>query len=188
MSITVTPITEADVHKAVFKFIEQFARPALNSSAIYRAQQNRAVLPAMSEDYAVFAEIGQYRRGTTIETFGVDETSLDGKNTYRELIEIDFQIDFYSGDDETARRRAQCIETAARSTAGTDFFKPYGIGCLYASDVKDLTGITDSDQYVPRYMTTLRLDYWTGIEVSQDWFDSVVVDLKNVDVVFPPLD
>lgn len=180
-----TAVEEPDVYRAVFEFVRFAAQPALSEDAIYRGWQNRSALPALSEEYAVISVLGQYRRGSTIEEFSAPSADEDGAIELRELVEADVQIDFCSADDR-ARRRAQCIETAARSSAGCDFFKSYSIGCLYATDVRDMSFVGDSDQFVRRCMVTLRLSYITGVLVTQDWFSAVKPALKNVDVFFPP--
>lgn len=185
MTPKVTPLDEADLYGAVYDFVLAFARPELPPDAIYRGWRNRSALPAMSEEYAVISVLGHYRRGATVERFSAPSAESDGELELTELVEADVQIDLCSNGD-AARRRAQCLETAARSTAGCDFFAARGVGCLYATDVRDISFEGDSNQFVRRCMTTLRLSFPTGVKVAQDWFAAVKPALKNVDVYFPP--
>lgn len=190
-------VDEPDVYKAVYEFIETFGVPAMAEAPatgrIFRGWANRAVLPADNE-YAVMTIIGHYRRGTTVELFDASGAARDedGDMTASELIECDVQIDFCSdanSERDYARRRAQAIETAARSSMGTAFFSLYGIGCEYATDARDLSFIGDASQYVSRWMTTLRLSFVTAVSAELPWFDHVNIKrLENVDVHHKPWD
>ena len=86
-----------------------------------------------------------------------------------------------------ARRRAQSIETVARSSLGPQFFAQYDMGCLYATDARDLSFVGDAEQYVSRWMTTIRLSFVTAVSAELPWFDAVNLKrLENVDVHHKP--
>ena len=85
-------------------------------------------------------------------------------------------------------QRAQAVETIARSSGGVQFFNQYNISCLYATDIRDLTATMDAEQYVWRFMTELHLSFWSTVEQGLPWFEATTLELKNVDVIFPPLD
>lgn len=190
-------VSEPDVYKAVKAFIAQYGLPAMPPatpkipSRIYQGWVNRAALPPDNE-YAVMSIISHLRRGTNVETFDASQAAIDedGVLTTSELILCDVQIDFCS-DPHTgrdfARRRAQAIETAARSSFGPQFFAQYNMGCLYATDAQDLSFVGDAKQYVSRWMTTVRLSFWTAVSAELPWFDAVNLKrLENVDVHHKP--
>ena len=185
-------LDEPDIYKAVYEFIEQYGVPAMadapETGRIFRGWANRAVLPSDNE-YAVMTILNHTRRGTTIESFDATDKAWDedGDNTAYELIECEVQIDFCSdASSGNARRRAQAIETVARSSIGPAFFADYNIGCLYATAARDLSFVGDASQYVSRWMTTLRLTYVTAVSAELPWFDRVNVWLENVDVDHKP--
>lgn len=190
-------VSEPDVYKAVKAFIAQYGLPAMPPatpkipSRIYQGWVNRAALPPDNE-YAVMSIISHFRRGTNVETFDASQAAIDedGVLTTSELILCDVQIDFCS-DPHTgrdfARRRAQSIETVARSSLGPQFFAQYDMGCLYATDARDLSFVGDAEQYVSRWMTTIRLSFVTAVSAELPWFDAVNLKrLENVDVHHKP--
>ena len=125
----------------------------LDSSQVFRAWANRASLPSGSNEYAVMTTIGFVRHGTNI--YGDRDDRLDIKALYT----VDVQVDFYGGK---CVDRALAMEAFARSQAGVDFLKPKGLSVIDCSDgVRDMSGVGDADQFVPRAMTTIRLELWT---------------------------
>lgn len=197
LPIPVNPsaVGEPDVYSAVFDFVESYGlppmAPAPKTGRIFRGWSNRMSLPKDNE-YAVMSIIGHYRRGTNVEIFDASQaaTDEDGTLTTAELILCDVQLDFCSdphGVRDFARRRAQAVETVARSSLASKFFRQYGMGCLYATDPKELTFVGDAKQYVCRWSVTMRLSFWTAVSVELPWFDSInLVRLENVDVHHPP--
>ena len=188
-------VDEPDVYRAVYDFIETFGLPAMadapKTGRIFRGWSNRMSLPHDNE-YAVMSIISHFRRGTNIEIFDASQAAIDedGVLTTAELILCDVQIDFCS-DSHTgrdfARRRAQAIETVARSSLGPQFFAKYGMSCQYATDARDLSFIGDATQYVSRWMTTVRVSFWTAVSAELPWFDAVNLKrIENVDVHHPP--
>lgn len=190
-------VSEPDVYKAVKAFIAQYGLPAMPPatpkipSRIYQGWVNRAALPPDNE-YAVMSIISHLRRGTNVETFDASQAAIDedGVLTTAEMIECDVQIDFYSDPHRPgnyARRRAQAIETVARSSLASQFFAQYGIACQYATDARDLSFVGDAEQYVSRWMTTIRLSFVTAVSAELPWFDAVNLKrLENVDVHHKP--
>lgn len=180
--------TPKDLYLATYEFLTLYALPDYPAGNIYRGYQNRAALPAGSNEYAIMQITGQYRRGTNVDSYSAEGMAQDedGTLTTRELVECDMQLDFYS-DSDSARLRAQTVETLARSGLASQFFtQSFDVGCLYAGDLRDLSGITDADQYVQRFSVTLRLCCWVGVNVKIPWFDAVAVGVKDVDVYYPP--
>lgn len=176
-----------DIYEAVGRFLLKYAIPAVPQKCIYKGYNNRVSLPKGTNEYIVMTILNQVRHGTTIDTFDASKAAIneDGTEVARELVEVAVQIDCYS-DSDAGRQRATAIELIARTSYAPQFFHQYGMSCLYADDVRDLTDVTDANQFVYRHMTTLHLTYNAVIGQKLPWFDAVNVDLKNVDVVFPP--
>ena len=181
--------TWPSVISAVQAFLFKYAVPAVPLAQIICGNFNRAALPD-TDELILYYPIRFERHGTNIETFDAAavQPGQDGALTTSTLIEFVMQVDCYSHDALTAMQRAQAVETIARSYSGVQFFNKHNISCLYASDVRDLTGVLDAEQYVWRFMTELHLSFWAQISQGLPWFEATSLELKNVDVVFPPLD
>lgn len=182
-------ISEADVLTAVYAFVLAYALPAMDAANIVQGWQNRVSLPAGVNDFAVIAPITRIRRGTDIESFDASTAAADEDGTLSEseMIQTTFQIDLCSDiNSGNAERRAQALETVARSYLGTRFFEDYGIACHYGSDVRRVPTLDDSNQYLERCLLTLTLAYWTTVSAEVPWFSAVNLIPKNVDVIYPP--
>jgi len=178
---------DVDIYAAVYEFVRQYAVPLIPPANIYRGWQNYSALPPSSNEYAIISIISNTRRGTTVEEYNAPDPETDGTLSLHELVQCRVQIDCYSDDDNHARQRAQALETIARSTVGPAFFKQHNIGCNHASDVRSMSHVDGSKQYVKRCMTELYLTYWASVGLSLPWFDSVDANIKNVDVYHPPV-
>lgn len=183
---TNTPITRVnalywpEVQKVVRGFILNFCTPSISSNSVIWGNQPRAALPN-TDELIIITSISRQRNGTTISAF----KAADGTMHHRELVTEDFQIDFYSGSRD-GHDRAACIEMLARTGVGVEYFKPFNMSILYADEIRDMAEPIDAAQYVQRSILTLHICYWLELAHEQPWFDSVDVDLKNVDVFFPP--
>lgn len=178
-----------DVIAAVQAFLFKYAVPSVELDHVICGNFNRASLPN-TDEIILYDPIRFERHGTNVETFDASEVApgQDGALETSTLVECVIQVDCYSASWLYAMQRAQAVETIARSSSAVQFFKQHGISCLYASDVRDLTSTMDADQYVWRFMTELHLSFWTQVSQGLPWFEAVDVDLKNVDVVCPPLE
>ena len=176
-----------DIYEAVGRFLYQYAVPAVSLNCIIKGFQNRIVLPKGTNEYIIMTMLNHTRHGTNVYEFDARTIPYDqdGAEITKELVEVEVQCDFYS-DSDNGRQRATAIEMMACSPYAVRFFKKYGLSCLYADDVRDLTGVTDADQFVYRHMVVLHLTYTAVITQKLPWFDAVNVNLKNVDVKFPP--
>lgn len=180
-------VTWPGVIAAVQAFLHKYTGVPLDQ--VICGNFNRAALPE-TDELVLYYPIRFERHGTNVETFDAAavEPGQDGALKTSTLVECVFQVDCYSADGITAMQRAQAVETIAKSSSGVQFFMQHDISCLYASDIRDLTGTLDADQYVWRFMTELHLSFWSTVEQGLPWFDAVDVDLKNVDIVCPPLE
>lgn len=180
-------VTWPDVIAAVQAFLNKYTGVQIDH--VICGNYNRAALPN-TDEIVLYYPLRYERHGTNIETFDAAtvEPGQDGSLKNSTLVEVVFQVDCYSANGVNAMQRAQAVETIARSSGGVQFFDQYGISCLYASDIRDLTATMDAEQYVWRFMTELHLSFWSTVEQGLPWFEANSLELKNVDVVFPPLD
>lgn len=177
------PLMEADVYAACRDFVLTYALPALEPENVIQGWQNRAALPAGSEEYAVISVISATQRGTTVETFRADDpsTTPPGLLYIQGLIEVYVQVEF-CGDSDLARQRAQRCAVVARSSVGVELFTRYGMSILYADEVREHCFKGDAGQFVRRYATTLHVSLWSGDSVEMPYFNQASVSrLENVD-------
>ncbi len=180
-------VTWPDVIAAVQAFLNKYTGVQLDH--VICGNYNRAALPN-TDEIVLYYPLRYERHGTNIETFDAAavKPGQDGSLKNSTLVEVVFQVDCYSANGVNAMQRAQAVETIARSSGGVQFFNQYNISCLYATDIRDLTATMDAEQYVWRFMTELHLSFWSVVEQSLPWFEAVGVELKNVDIVCPPLE
>lgn len=182
----IQPLSQPDVYTAAYDFAQAFALPALPPENIIHGWQNRNHLPETTNEYAVITVLDTKRRGTNVQTFTFNPaTQEDGILVSSTLVICGVQCDFCANDD-TARQRAQSLELVSRSPMATDFFAPYGISPLYAEDVRDLSFVDGSEQFVQRFTVALHLSFWASIAAGVGWFDRVNLYTENIDVHHNP--
>ncbi len=137
-------------------------------------------LPPTSNNFVVNTALSHQAHGTPIKK------TVNGELHISELVEVLMQVDMYSENAEDARQMAQTLKSFCFSGAAIEFLKPYGVGLLYADDVRNLTAPNSEGKPLPRWMSTLRLTYWHDVHINMDTFNTVDVDLANVDVKFKP--
>jgi hypothetical protein len=174
---------EAGIYGAVRAFVLTFALPALEPQNVFQGWQNRASLPAGSEDYAVLGILSAAQHGTTVETFSAPDPdrAVPGILKIEGLMKVAVRIDFCGGND-LARVRAQRCAVVARSSVGVAFFNRRGLSCLFADEAREQCFKGDAEQFVRRYATTLHLSLWSGDSVEIPYFDKATLGrLENVD-------
>lgn len=180
----VNDVTQADILNALIGFCYQYSAPALpDEMHVVDGFGNNRTLPKDGNDFCVVTPIRQARSGTNIERWESDGEALE---ELAEYVDLDVQIDVYSTNIFDALERAAAYETVARSDFGVQHFAAFGIDCLYADDVQNLTAVMDSKQYVSRWSLVLHLGYWKRVKLAQDFFKTAIVDVINVDTKFKP--
>lgn len=170
--------------EAVRAYIAAFSTPALPIERVYPGDANLTVLPAGSNDYAVFFILDQQTVGTPVEYPGSDGSAKVG--TYiKARIQIDVYSDAGAGYDN-ARTRAQTLSTLARTPTGVGFFDRYGLDCHFCDFAHSAPVVTDSNSRASRWSLTLNLGFWQWVSVNQDYFTGIVDNVQNVDVAFHP--
>lgn len=176
--------TQADILNALIGFCFNFSAPALvDKMHVIDGFGNNRALPSDGNDFCVVTPIAQARSGQTIEHWDDDGNEIA---ELREYVDLDVQIDCYSTNVFDAMERAQALETCARSSYGVEHFLGFGIDCLYAEGVRNLSAVIDSKQYVSRWTLTLHLGYWKRVQLAQDFFTTARVCVHNADSKFKP--
>lgn len=186
--------TTGQLQDALYDFVMFYGLPALDGANIYHANQNRLSLPEGLEEYATIYVMSPVRHGTAVERMIPGEDTAPDNLSITALFEYLVQIDFYSVDAR-ARQRAMTVANIGRSSIGPQFFQKYGVSLLYVDDPKDMAFVGDTQQYVQRWMLTLRVTMPEVTTVEFPGFD--VVDLggeqhgrpgffENVDVHHRP--
>lgn len=177
---------EDNAYFTLRKFLFQYAQPKLKDiNHVLVGYNNNLSLPADGNDFCIVTVVSETRRGQTIESF---DPSPDEAVAYRTYYEQVVQVDCYSSDLYNARYRAEAFETLARTETGVNFFEEQGFDLLYADGLRDLSAVMDSNQYISRWTFNLYLGIWKEVTIEQQYFDTATVNLKNVDVAFPPKD
>ena len=176
--------TDFDFVRAVRSFLLEFATPELKDEKhVLFGYVNEQSIPPDQNDFCVATIISMVRSGTTIEDYS---DSAEDQMGLREYVNAIVQIDCYSEDIFNARDRIQTYEMIARSSKGVEHFRQYGIDCQYAENVRNLSGLLDSADYVSRWSMELRLGYMKVVKSKQQYFETVKPALINVDVKFRP--
>lgn len=180
----VKDVSQADILNSLISFCFEFSAPALKDDMhVLDGFGNNRTLPKDGNDFCVVTPIRQARSGTNIEQWDANGEDLLELQAY---VDLDVQIDCYSTNIFDALERAQTYETVARSDYGVDHFEAFGIDCLYAEDVQNLSAVIDSKQYVSRWTLILHLGYWKRVKLAQDFFKTAGVNVINVDSKFKP--
>lgn len=157
------------VFKALRAFVLAYALPRLDEKCVFQGWQNRAALPK-SNEYAVISVFDSTRRGSDTHELLNTAEGEDKPEIYRAkaYYETRAQLDFIS-QGEAGRQRALCIDVAAHSSLGVNFFRPYGLALEYADGARDLTFTDEAQQYVRRFMVSLMLGHWATLDVETAW-------------------
>ena len=177
----IKPLIEPNIYTAIYDFV--LTSLNLPPNNIIRGWQNRVSLPANTNEYAVISLIRTERQGTNVNRMNL--STPNGEQQIYELIKASMQIDTLSDDANVARGRASTLEMLSRSSFAVNFLSEYGITPLYADQPIDLTGIDGSEQFVPRFSTTLYLSYWAELKIELPFFTDVTLHLEEVDTFHP---
>lgn len=178
-------LTVDQIERAMRAFLSTYALPKLpNTDKLHLLNGflKNVGLPSDGDDFCVFTPITTERNGTTIESFDPGDEAVKLSVYFT----IAIQVDCYSTDPISAQQRAQAYEAFARSSYGVQLFKSFGLDLQYADSLQNLTAVMDAGQYVSRWSLTLHFGLKKVLQVQEPSFNSVSVDIANVDVKFPP--
>lgn len=177
--------TKGNLYDALYDFVAMYAIPVMDGNNIFFSNRNRMSLPSGHEEYAVIDVLSSVRHGTATEKLIPGNGSEPDKLVIGSLFEYLVQVDLYSVD-ETARQRAMTLANVGMRV-GPQFFNQYGCSFLYMDNPRDMAFVGDANQYVQRWMLTLRVTMPELTTVELPGFDSVAVErIENVDVHHPP--
>lgn len=182
--MSLVSVKKEQITEAFRAFLTKFAVPPYanpDARHLVNGFANDFGLPD-DNDFSVFTPVSMTRRGSTIETHNAGNES----SSLHEYVDLVVQVDCYSEDRFTARDRAQAYELVGRSTYGVDHFRAYGLDLQFVDGLQNLTAPNDSDRYVPRWSVTFHLGFKRTLQITQDGFSFVEVDIANVDAKFKP--
>lgn len=170
--------------QCISDFLLKFIQPPLSPENIFRGWQNNMTLPASNNDYVVFTVLYEERKGSNVYDYKANGGG-SGTMYIQKYTLCHVQLDFCSETD-AGMKRANMVETLAGSYEGVEFFKPYGLSCLYADDPKNVEYVDGEDRYIKRSITTLHLSYVSSVPVETPYFDKVNIKrIENVDITHP---
>jgi hypothetical protein len=118
------------------------------------------------------------------------ETLSCGAKSLTQNTEISVQLDFHSADVGDSADLAQTVSTLFRDEFATRQFANqipnYGVTPLYSEDPRQVPFINENQAYETRWIVEALLQVNAAISVPQQFADSAVVDLVEVDAVYPP--
>lgn len=108
-----------------------------------------------------------------------------GAGSYEQGTQITVQLEVHGPNSAD---NAQIISTMMRDDYAFDFFggQSSAISPLYADDPKQMPFNNDQQQVENRWVIECELQANITVMAPQQFFDQVVIGLKNVDVEFPP--
>jgi len=162
----------------------------LTQPQIIRGWQNVVSgLPKDTQEYAVLTLLASQRHGTNVHKYvnaSGDSGLVDTVSRMAEhMVQVDFCSAYPQQTEENARTRAEILEMLTRDRVAIGFLKSYGISACYADDIRPLPFQNEAEQWVARYIVTMRLSGWTATNINIPSFDEVGVYLENVDVHHP---
>lgn len=151
---------------------------------IIRGQTNRVPEPR-GLDFLVMTLLSRDRLATNVDEYTDGYPSAPGIKSAVASTCLTIQIDVHgpaSGDN------TQTVSTLFRDEFSTSFFDQSGIDAqaLYASDPRQVPFINGESQWETRWSIDLSIQVNQLIQVGQDFADTLIVGLINVDRVFPP--
>lgn len=132
--------------------------------------------------------IGTY---TVAPTQAVSSETLScGAKSLTQNTEISVQLDFHSADVGDSADMSQTVCQMMRDEFATrqfaDQIPNYGVTPLYCEDPKQIPFLNENQQIETRFVAEALLQVNVAISVAQQFADSVVVDLADVDAKYPP--
>jgi hypothetical protein len=169
-------ITETQVFTALRAWLLSII-PA--GTEVVRGQGNRVPLP--KGPFCVITPLFRTRLSTNIDTWRntpmVDTLQIETDTRY------DVQLDCYG---DAASENAQLVMALWRDGFAYDTLAPQGVAPLYTSEPQQMNFTNDQDQYEDRWLVTLVMEINPIITVPQQFADTLVGGVFNVDATFPP--
>lgn len=119
-------------------------------------------------------------------------TLSGGKQRLVQPAQASVQLDFHNAPQGTpaASDMAQTVSTVLRDGVGVSMFANqvpnYGVSPLYADDPRQMPFVNDQQQYEWRWVLAAEFQVDQQVDIAQEYADSVIVGLIEVDERYPP--
>lgn len=175
MSVAVTPML-ADLYTAVRAFLLTLLPPA---TPVIQGLINRTAEPA-SNGFVVMTAIAAQDLSTTRSTWDT-ANAAPLSLTHDKSVQVNMQLDFYGA---ASFDWANTFTTLFRNDVGCAALAP---NCqpLYATEARQAALIDGEEQYLTRWIVEAQLQYNPTVSTVQDFADTLVVGLINVDEAYP---
>ena len=176
MSATVS-VTESDLYTALRVFLQ-----SLVPFTIMQSQQNRSAMP--TGNFVLMTGLSAPGLSTDKTTF-IPGTSNPGNETHSRSTQWNVQLDCYG---PSAADTAALIATAFKTdyAAAQLALAAIEIQPLYADDPRQMTILNAENQYEPRWIVELAMQYNPVVTLPQDFAIGLTVVPAEVDAVFTP--
>ena len=149
---------------------------------VLQSQQNRIAMP--TGDFILMTGLGTPGLSTDKTAF-TPGGSNPGNETHSRSTQWNVQLDCYGPD---AADMAALIATTLKTDYAAQQFALAAIEIqpLYANDPRQMTIVDSEQQYEPRWVVELALQYNPTVTLPQDYAMFLSVIPAEVDAVFPP--
>ncbi|RTK96084.1 MAG: hypothetical protein EKK64_04985 [Neisseriaceae bacterium] len=143
---------------------------------VYRGYQNEVKYP---NKYIVAAITNTKALGTPLNKYD----PVKQIKTISQLLGADIQADVYG---ESASVDAAKLQALLWSDLASNYLQErFNVGVLQVQQIQNLTDTFDSENYLPRYVITFTLSYYSDTEYNQDSANELSgFKLHNIDVDF----
>jgi hypothetical protein len=170
-------VTESMLYAALRTFLL-----GLVSCPVQQSQQNRESMP--QGDFILMTGLAAPALSTDKTTF-VPGSSNPGNETHTRSTQWNVQLDCYGPD---AADMAALIATSFKTDYAATALAAAAIELqpLFANDPRQMTIVNAENQYEPRWIVELALQYNPVVTLPQDFAIGLTVIPAEVDAVFPP--
>jgi hypothetical protein len=140
---------------------------------VVRGQDNRVAQPAQG-DYFIVTPSARHRIATNQDTY---DTDADRRHAQRS-IRADVQIDAYGPNSADY---TEAVSMLFRDMYGTEVFAPFSVQPLYCGDGQQMPLVNGEEQYEDRWTFSMSLQLNPAVSTSQQFADSVVLNLVEAD-------
>lgn len=176
MSATIS-VTESMLYTALRTFLL-----GLVTCPVMQSQQNRAAMP--TGDFILMTGLNAVGLSTDKVTF-IPGQENPGNETHTRSTQWNVQLDCYGPD---AADMAALVATTFKTDYAAQALAAAAIEIqpLYANDPRQMTIINAEQQYEPRWIVELALQYNPVVTLPQDFAMALTVIPAEVDATFPP--
>ena len=115
------------------------------------------------------------RNSTNTNTYDISKSKSAKSASYI----LDVQLDFYG---QNSIDLATIVKTLFRDEYSVNYFADLGLVPLYADDITQTGGEDEKGNFMVRNNMTLHFNIQPSVSVSQQFFDTIVLDVKNAEI------